>query len=148
MTDVPGHTRGLVPLMAQAGIRFLHIGVNPASTPPDVPPIFRWRAPNGAEIVVVYQNDYGSTFFPDGANEGIGFAHTNDNAGPQSIAQSVEAHRLISLQNPGVNIAASTLTDFGDVLWTMRSNFPIVTGEIGDSWIHGVGSAPQKVSRY
>ena len=148
MTDVPGHTRGLVPLMAQAGIRFLHIGVNPASTPPDVPPIFRWRAPDGAEIVVVYQNDYGSTFFPDGANEGIGFAHTNDNAGPQSIAQSVEAHRLISLQNPGANIAASTLTDFGNVLWTMRSNFPIVTAEIGDSWIHGVGSAPQKVSRY
>ena len=40
MTDVPGHTRGLVPLLAEAGLRFLHIGVNPASTPPDVPNVF------------------------------------------------------------------------------------------------------------
>jgi len=28
MTDVPGHTRGIVPLLAEAGVRFLHIGVN------------------------------------------------------------------------------------------------------------------------
>ena len=31
MTDVPGHTRGIVPLLAKAGIRLLHVGVNPAS---------------------------------------------------------------------------------------------------------------------
>ena len=45
MTDVPGHTLGMVPLLAEAGIRFLHLGVNTASPPPDVPDIFRWRAP-------------------------------------------------------------------------------------------------------
>lgn len=38
MTDVPGHTRGIVPLLAKAGIRFLHIGVNAASTPPTCRP--------------------------------------------------------------------------------------------------------------
>lgn len=37
MTDVPGHTISMVPLLAEKGIRFLHIGVNPASTKPDVP---------------------------------------------------------------------------------------------------------------
>ena len=31
MTDVPGHTRSMIPLLAGAGVRFLHIGVNPAS---------------------------------------------------------------------------------------------------------------------
>lgn len=41
MTDVPG--RGIVPLLAEAGIQFLHIGVNAASTPPAVP-VFVWRA--------------------------------------------------------------------------------------------------------
>jgi len=51
MTDVPGHTRGIVPLLAQAGVKFLHIGVNPASTVPGVPPLFRWQDPSGAEIV-------------------------------------------------------------------------------------------------
>ena len=29
MTDVPGHTLGIVPLLAAAGIRFLHLGVTP-----------------------------------------------------------------------------------------------------------------------
>ncbi len=29
-TDVPGHTRAIVPHLARAGIRFLHIGVNAA----------------------------------------------------------------------------------------------------------------------
>ena len=34
MTDVPGHTVAMVPLQAEAGVRILHIGVNPASTMP------------------------------------------------------------------------------------------------------------------
>ncbi|TMD62912.1 MAG: glycoside hydrolase, partial [Chloroflexi bacterium] len=49
MTDVPGHTRAIVPLLAQAGIKFLHIGVNPGSTNPDVPSAFVWKDANGAE---------------------------------------------------------------------------------------------------
>ena len=40
MTDVPGHTRSIVPRLQKAGIKFLHIGVNPASRPPDVPRFF------------------------------------------------------------------------------------------------------------
>ncbi|HWJ98972.1 MAG TPA: hypothetical protein VNQ33_12485, partial [Acidimicrobiales bacterium] len=45
MTDVPGHTRAMVPLLAEAGVTFLHLGVNPAWPVPDVPPTFRWRSP-------------------------------------------------------------------------------------------------------
>lgn len=148
MTDVPGHTLGMVPLMAQAGIRFLHIGVNSASTPPDVPPVFRWRASSGEEIVVMYQADYGATYCPDGMDEGIGFAHTMDNMGPQSISQVIESHRLMKLDNPHARIIASTLTEFGNALWDHRENIPIVTQEIGDSWIHGVGTDPRKISRF
>src|SRR5262249_10138251 len=51
MTDVPGHTRAIVPLLADAGIQFLHIGVNPASTPPDVPDVFVWKSPDGADVI-------------------------------------------------------------------------------------------------
>ncbi|MCA9902986.1 MAG: hypothetical protein KC547_03940 [Anaerolineae bacterium] len=40
MTDVPGHTRAMIPLLHEAGIRFFHVGVNPAATVPDVPPVF------------------------------------------------------------------------------------------------------------
>lgn len=38
MTDVPGHTRSIIAPLARAGIRFLHVGVNPACTVPGVPP--------------------------------------------------------------------------------------------------------------
>ncbi len=53
MTDVPGHTRSIVPLLAEAGIQFLHIGVNAGSTPPAVPPVFVWRDPSGAQVIVM-----------------------------------------------------------------------------------------------
>ena len=42
-TDVPGHTRGLVPLLAEAGVDLLHVGVNPVAAAPSVPLQFRWR---------------------------------------------------------------------------------------------------------
>ena len=47
LTDVPGHTIGLVPVLARAGVEYLHIGVNGASYVPEVPPVFRWLAETG-----------------------------------------------------------------------------------------------------
>lgn len=149
MTDVPGHTLGMVPLLAEAGVRFLHLGVNTASPVPDVPPIFRWRAPCGAEVVVMYQASYGETGFPAGPDVGLGFAHTADNIGPQSVAQAVEAHRDLRHALPeGAVIRASTLDAFGAEMWARRESFPVVTQEIGDSWIHGAGTDPAKMARF
>lgn len=148
MTDVPGHTLGMVPLLAEAGINFLHLGVNTASPVPDVPPIFRWRAPGGEEIVVMYQASYGATDFPAGPEIGLSFAHTSDNIGPQSVAQTVEAVRHIRHENADAIVSASTLDAFGAEMWKRRETFPVVTEEIGDSWIHGVATDPQKLARF
>lgn len=52
MPEVPGDTLGLVPPMAQAARKDLHIAVNPASALPDVPAAFVWRDPDGSEIEV------------------------------------------------------------------------------------------------
>lgn len=49
MTDVPGHTRSIVPLLSRAGIRLLHIGVNGATPVPRVPEICRWRDTDAAK---------------------------------------------------------------------------------------------------
>ncbi|EJN06230.1 DUF5054 domain-containing protein [Phyllobacterium sp. YR531] len=148
MTDVPGHTLGIVPLLAEAGIRFLHIGVNTASPPPDVPDVFRWRAPSGEDVVVMYQRSYGETCFPAGLIDGLSFAHTNDNIGPQSVSQTAEAYRSIHKQHPKAIIQASTLDDYGTLLWDIKDNFPIVEMELGDSWIHGSAADPIKTSRF
>jgi len=147
MTDVPGHTLGLVPLLAEAGIRFLHLGVNTASPVPEVPPIFRWRAPDGSEIVVMYQNSYGATDFPAGPDIGLSFAHTNDNIGPQSVGQTVEAWRALRHAHPGATIRAATLDAFGDRMWERRAALPLLTSDIGDSWIHGAASDPLKLAQ-
>jgi hypothetical protein len=148
MTDVPGHTLGMVPLMAEAGIQFLHLGVNTASPVPDVPPIFRWRAPDGSELVVMYQASYGATDFPASPDIGLSFAHTNDNIGPQSVGQTVEALRHIGHAYPDAEIRASTLDAFGGEMWARREQFPIVEHEIGDSWIHGAATDPHKLARF
>jgi hypothetical protein len=148
MTDVPGHTLGMVPILAEAGVNFLHLGVNTASPVPDVPPIFRWRAPGGEEIVVMYQASYGATDFPAGPEIGLSFAHTSDNIGPQSVAQTVEALRHIRNENADAIVSASTLDAFGAEMWQRRADFPVVTEEIGDSWIHGTATDPQKLARF
>ena len=148
MTDVPGHTLGIVPLLAAAGIRFLHLGVNTASPPPEVPDLFRWRAPGGEEVVVMYQRSYGETQFPDGFDAGLGFAHTSDNLGPQSVPQVAEVYRDFAREHPGTEVVAGTLEDYAAVVWPRREELPVVTEELGDSWIHGTASDPVKLARF
>jgi hypothetical protein len=148
MTDVPGHTRGIVPLLAEAGVKFLHIGVNSASPAPDVPDVFRWQAPAGEEIIVMYQKSYGSTHFPTGFADGLSFAHTSDNIGPQSVPQTADVYRELRSALPGALIQAATLDDYADLLWARRDAFPVVDVEIGDNWIHGSAADPIKTQRF
>lgn len=50
VTDVPGHTKAMIPYLTEAGIKLLHIGVNPASMPPDVPDFFIWHYDDNNEV--------------------------------------------------------------------------------------------------
>ena len=144
MTDVPGHTVGMVPIMSRYGIRFLHIGVNPATPLPDVPRIFRWKCGEDS-IVVMYQLDYGvREEFDDFA---ICFAHTGDNLGPQSAQEVIDIYKQIEQDYPGCNVMAATLDDVAERVLRMK-DIPVLEKEIGDTWIHGAGTDPQKVSRY
>ncbi|MFF2778491.1 DUF5054 domain-containing protein [Streptomyces sp. NPDC058052] len=153
MTDVPGHTIGIVPPLAEAGVRYLHIGGNPASPMPDVPDHFVWRAPDGNEIVVSYDPTYGSDPRTAplrrlrGTDEALFLAFTNDNHGPPT-RQSVE--RLLSVlreQHPDAEVGGSTMDAFGRAAWAAREHLPVVDQEIGDSWIHGGAADPILTSR-
>lgn len=144
MTDVPGHTIGMVPLMKKAGIEFLHIGVNTATPLAPVPPVFKWKCGND-EITVMYRDGYGDAMeFDDFV---IYFAHTFDNMGPQSASEITELYNKIKKEYPGCNIIASTLNDAALRLRTLK-NIPVIDKEIGDTWIHGVGTDPKKVGMY
>ena len=83
LTDVPGHTKGLVKALAAHGIKLLHIGVNGASTLPEVPPCFLWKCED-SEIVVIYSGAYGGAFKCDLVDEILYFDHTLDNHGAPS----------------------------------------------------------------
>ncbi len=148
MTDVPGHTRGIIPLMVDADIQFLHIGVNPGSPIPCVPALFRWQDPSGKELIVMYESGYGNIFTVDGIEDALAFAHTIDNLGPQSTKQVFEVFHAIQTSYPDAQIFASTLNDFASKLEPIRNHLPIITQEIGDTWIHGIGSDPLKVSQF
>jgi hypothetical protein len=148
MTDVPGHTRAIIPLLAEAGVVFLHIGVNPGSTVPSVPSLFRWQDPGGAELLVMYESGYGSVFEIPGLEHSLAFGHTMDNMGPQSHEQVLDVYREVRARQPGARVFASTLNDFAAQLVRVRENLPVLSQEIGDTWIHGVGSDPIKVARF
>lgn len=145
MTDVPGHTIQMVPHLAEQGIRFLHIGVNEACHPPEVPEIFRWKSPDGAEIVVMYQSGYGRFASFANGKKAVCFAHTNDNLGPQSIDEVQQIYALLQKQYPEAIIRAGDLNDLASAVLNDIEQLPIITSEIGDTWIHGTGTDPAKV---
>ncbi len=149
LTDVPGHTRALVPLLAEAGVRLLHIGVNEASTVPDVPAAFVWRDEHTqTEVMVIYHEAYGGVTSVAGLDDALALVFTGDNQGPPSTSMVSEAYQSLEANNPGASVIASTLDDFASQLETVRGSLPIIKSEIGDTWIHGAGTDPTKLSRY
>lgn len=148
MTDVPGHTKAIIPHLKKAGIEFLHIGVNPASPVPCVPPLFRWKADNGDMLNVMYHDDYGR--YSEIGNTGVAvcFAHTGDNSGVQSAEEIVKIFDNLRQELPEAEIVAGTLNDVALAVREIQDSLPVITDEIGDSWIHGVGTDPKKVSQF
>src|SRR5690606_21311736 len=49
---------------------------------------------------------------------------------------------------PEAQVVASSLDAYAAALWEARDRLPVVTAEIGDTWIHGAGTDPAKVARY
>ncbi|RAP77561.1 DUF5054 domain-containing protein [Paenibacillus montanisoli] len=148
MTDVPGHTIGMVSHMAKYGIHYLHLGVNPASKAPSVPDIFIWRGKDGSELIVNYAGTYGNLTAVAGCDEAMYFAHTGDNAGPPSAEEIKLEFARLAEQYPEADIEASTMNAFAEKLLTIKDRLPVITEEIGDSWIHGAASDPLKISQY
>lgn len=143
MTDVPGHTKSIVPLLARHGIKLLHIGVNGASALVDVPPCFLWK--NGdSEVVVIYSGAYGGAFESDLVEEVLYFDHTLDNHGAPSPERVLAHFDEIQKQYPGYEITAGTMDEFADIIWEKRDKLPVFEGEMGDSWIHGAATDPYK----
>jgi hypothetical protein len=203
LTDVPGHSRGLIAPLAEARIEFLDIGDNPGCKAPAVPlmeasdknaafentedslplspekakvvaelrtygltehearrlisdsPIeaapylFNWRNPQGEQVMVLYHPlGYGSTVAIPGTDFAVSIRVAIDNSGPHSLDDVRAYYSVLRRQFPGAKIIATDLSTVAQQLRAVRSQLPVVTQEIGDTWIYGVASDPGKVARY
>ena len=148
MTDVPGHCRGLITPLENEGVRFLDIGVNDASTPAELPPLFVWKDTRGASLIVMYHHSYGDMVRVPGSDLAIAIIVADDNKGPHPPEEISRAYSELSKRFPNAEIVASGLGEIADAVEPLRANLPVVTNEIGDTWIYGVASDPVKVARY
>ncbi len=151
MTDVPGHGLMLPELLSQAGIRFLHLGCNEFSMPPEVPPLFFWQGPGGGQVLTMYSpGGYGTKLLPPEDwpyPVWMALMHTNDNQGPQSADKILDIVGQIREVYPDAEILCGTMDDFCRELEKCDlSRVPVIRRDLADTWIHGVGSYPAEVS--
>ncbi len=148
MTDVPGHTRGLIAPLVRQGVGFLEIGVNGGSTVAKLPPLFLWKSASGASLPVMYHWDYSGIAHVPGSNIALVTRVRDDNSGPHTADEIRRMHSQLEQQFPRAEIVACNLTDMAQAIVPYREKLPVVSEEIGDTWIYGVGSDPLKVARF
>lgn len=152
MTDVPGHGFMLPEILAGNGVRFLHLGANRFSAPPQVPGLFWWETPSGKRLLTMYHpGGYGSGLKAPGDwpfPVWLALMPTSDNLGPDDpeIIQKYaeQAQKLY----PGAEVMCGTMDDF---LLEMEkcdlSKVPVINKDLADTWIHGVESYPAESAK-
>lgn len=151
MTDVPGHPWILPTLLHKAGIRFLHLGSNFCAAPPEVPRLFWWEGPDGSRLLTYYsKGGYGSDLVPPKDWEypyWLAMLQTLDNLGAQNTDYLKEMFERAKRELPGVEISIGTLEEFGKAMIESGADIPVIRGDLADTWIRGVGAAPQGVAK-
>jgi hypothetical protein len=172
---VPGFSQAALSTLQMERIRAISVGVDPSSAPPDVPlnTPFIWRSErdNSQLIAMWHPFGYGGhSIAADGTTVLITppkdcvhspkinatserailcFSWRGTNAGPFRDPDDVlRVFAQARAAFPGATVKASTLEAFVDALEPHVESFPVVTGEIGDTWIHGVASDPSKMKQY
>jgi len=148
MTDVPGHTRGIIPPLAKHGVTFLEIGVNGGSTPAKVPPLFLWKDSSGASLAMMYHHEYGGVAVVPGSDLALVTEVRGDNSGPHKPEEIARIHANLAARFPNAEITAASLSEMANALAPYHEKLPVMTQEIGDTWIYGCASDPLKVARY
>lgn len=148
MTDVPGHTRGIIPPLAKHGVTLLEIGVNGGSTPAVLPPLFLWKDPSGASLAMMYHHEYEGITVVPGSDLALVTRVRGDNSGPHKPEEIDRIHAELAARFPNAEIVATNLSAMANALAPYRDKLPVVTEEIGDTWIYGCASDPLKVARY
>ncbi len=153
-TDVPGHTWILPTLLARAGIRFLHLGCNSGSAAPWLPRLFFWEGPDGSRVLTYYSpGGYGTPLLPPSdwpLDTWLALQQTLDNHGPHRPEELVAMRAEVAAASPGTRVVFGELGDFADAVFANPAQLaavPVISWDLADTWIHGVGTMPREVAR-
>jgi hypothetical protein len=97
---------------------------------------------------VMYHASYGAVARVPGSDFAIATVVRDDDSGPHTVQEVQETYSSLKSRFPNAEIVPTNLTEIGNAVEPHRGSLPVVTGELGDTWIHGVGSDPLKVARY
>jgi hypothetical protein len=148
MTDVPGHSRGLIKPLVQGGVTFLDIGANELCTRPRVPWLCTWKNASGDSLIVMYHQGYGGTVVVPQSDLAVAVSMRGDNSGPHTLEEIKRIYAGLREQFPNAQIKATDLTEIAHAVEPYRKQLPVVTSEMGDTWIYGVSSDPVKTAQY
>jgi len=141
MTDVPCHSWILPTLLRHAGVDFLHLGCNAASSSPRVPILFWWEGPDRSRLLTMYTAEsYGTGLVPPADwphKTWLALIHTGDNHGPPRPDEVKTLLEEAAVKLPGVRVRIGRLSDFSDAILAEKAELPVVRGDMPDTWIHG-----------
>jgi hypothetical protein len=173
--DVPGVTRGLLPILASAGVTRFSEGCNPSTQPPAMPSPSIWRdEASGAQVLYVQHSwGYGgnelrnpfalekrfklgkglgdaSCAIVPGWTEALCFNFRGEGAGPpDNVQEVIDTFAAFRAEFPGASVVSSSFDAYFDALEEVADSLlPVVTSEAGDSWINGYAGDPSKMSLY
>eukprot|EP01084_Bolivina_argentea_P190566 327437_1 len=164
--DVPGITRSIISILVANNVSAISIGSNDGSAPPGVPNnIFNWVDIGGSEksiITMLHKGGYGGLTINDSViinnfNHALVMAFKGDNEGPPNVTEVASYYQQIEKEFPTAakhdnnGIFASTFTGFIDELLKRKDiieQLPVITDEMGDTWVHGLQADPWKTAAY
>lgn len=144
--DETGMTRAILPLLKKHNISMISLGSGGSSGGhPVIPDLFVWRdASSDSDVIFTFDHGYGggTHILPNGV--ALYCAWNTDNSGPQSPASAMSIYENLRKHYPSAKVHASTFDDFSAVAQSVKHLLPVVTQEIGDTWLYGVPSDPLK----
>ena len=150
--DVPGMPRSIIPLLNRSGVSAISIGANDGSTPPKLPKTFVWKdTVTNTSILGLFNwpgyGHLGEEVVVPNLKHALVYNWNGDNDGPYDADDYVQNWKSIQTMFPNAKIYASTLDNFTSNLNAIRNELPVVEAEVGDTWVYGIPSDPQKVAR-
>jgi hypothetical protein len=151
--DVPGLTRGILPLLKKHGVKGINVGTNGC-----VEPSFPWDGENiqsmkpfvwrdnasDVEIVTIWEQGYGPGEFKSRQNvqvlpsgHALALQFMSDNAGAaSSVSEVLQYYQSLRNAFPGAKIVPSSLDNFYAEAYKVKDQLAVtVTGEVGDVWM-------------